>query len=252
MPQGRREDTMRARARLADIGDRTSRAPRLILARGAAAEVPSAKLMTRPTYCLLLLMFATATACSSSGSGDAQGAPTAKPDRSAGATTAAAPTTAATTAAAPTATVATTATAAAASGAPSATAAGTAGPDGLSAAPTQTEWDAAKEVTVTGSTALGCKTTAVREYLKVACKGQNSSGGTPTWLTVTKGAGRPGMFTFNQNAVTSLIVPFIEGVDVTADFSWTNRTHTLTVSWPRGAPKPAAHGAFDAGRPNTQ
>lgn len=116
--------------------------------------------------------------------------------------------------------------------------------------PTQEEWAAAKEVGVRGSTALGCKTMMVREYLKIHCTGKNDTGGEPTFITVKKGAGMPGLFTFIGNGVTSLVVPYTEGIDVSADFSWANKTHTLALKWPRGSAMPAMLGDFGPGRAN--
>lgn len=205
--------------------------------------------MTRSIGCGLVLSFILAIGCDGSGNGDRSGAATTKPDPAA--TGPAKSTGSAPTGTAPA--VASTATAAIGTAAANAAAAaaGTSPGAGLSAVPSTAEWDAASEVTVKGSSALGCETKMVREYLRVSCKGKNNTGGTPTFLNVTKGAGRLGMFTFMDKGVSSLIVPFIEGVDLAADFSWSNRSHTLTIQWPRGAPKPTAFGAFDAGRPNS-
>ena len=69
-----------------------------------------------------------------------------------------------------------------------------------------------KEVTVKGSSALNCETKIVREYLRVSCRGKNDSGGTPTAVKVTRG-GRGEVFTFASPGVTSLIVPFVSGVE---------------------------------------
>ena len=114
---------------------------------------------------------------------------------------------------------------------------------GRSAVPTLDEWNKVGEVTVKGSSALGCQTKMVREWLRVSCSGKNDTGGTPTSVKIDKGAGSD-RFTFAQNAVTSLVMPFEDGVQVEATFSWTDKSHKLTVSWPRGAPKPPVVGTF--------
>lgn len=206
----------------------------------------------------LVLSLALAVGCEGSGGGDKPGATaTTKPDPSAASSakvTGAAPAGTTSGAAGPAPTATSTATAAADTTATSAagSAAGVSPGAGLSAVPSKAEWDAAREVTVNGSSSIGCETKAVREYLRVSCSG-NTTGGTPTAVNVTKGAGRPGMFTFSADGITSLIVPFIEGVDVVADFSWSNGTsYTLTIQWPRGAPKPSSFGVFGGYRRTPQ
>jgi hypothetical protein len=47
-------------------------------------------------------------------------------------------------------------------------------PEGRSFVPTDAEWRAAGEVTVKGSTAAGCKTQIVREWLRVQCRRQKT------------------------------------------------------------------------------
>ena len=66
---------------------------------------------------------------------------------------------------------------------------------GRSPVPTVAEWNAqTKEVTVKGSSALRCETKTVREWLRVSCRDKNDTGGTPTAVRITQGAG-PGVFT---------------------------------------------------------
>ena len=114
---------------------------------------------------------------------------------------------------------------------------------GRSAVPSTVEFDAVGEVTVKGSSALGCQTKMVREWLRVSCSGKNDTGGKPTTVTVDKGASSE-RFTFAQNGVTSLVTPFEDGTQVEATFSWTDKSHKLVVSWPRGAPRPPVVGVF--------
>ncbi len=119
---------------------------------------------------------------------------------------------------------------------------------GRSAMPTLAEWNAQqKEVTVKGSSALNCETKIVREYLRVSCRGKNDTGGAPKGVAVRRG-GRGEALTYVGAGITSLIVPFVEGIDFAADFSWTDKSHTLTVKWPRGAPKPVVVGVFEGAK----
>lgn len=119
---------------------------------------------------------------------------------------------------------------------------------GRSPTPTLADWNnQRKEVTVKGSSALRCETKIVREYLRISCHGKNDTGGTPTNVVVKKG-GRGEALTFVVPGVTSLIVPFVEGTDLAADFSWTDKSHTLVVSWPRGAKQPDVVGTFEGAK----
>jgi hypothetical protein len=118
-------------------------------------------------------------------------------------------------------------------------------PTGRSKPPTLNEWAAmTREVTVKGSSALGCETKIVREWLRVSCRGKNDTGGTPTKLRVVRGGNNEAM-TFASGGVTSLVVPFVEGTDLAVSFSWTDKSHRLTIRWPRGAPQPPAVGVFE-------
>jgi hypothetical protein len=121
-------------------------------------------------------------------------------------------------------------------------------PAGRSTIPTLAEWNSQqKEVTVKGSSALKCETKIVREYLRVSCRGKNDTGGTPTNVAVKKG-GHGEALTYVGNGVASLIVPFIEGIDFAADFSWTDKSHTLTAKWPRGSKQPVVVGVFEGAK----
>lgn len=118
-------------------------------------------------------------------------------------------------------------------------------PPGRTPAPTLEEWSSMrKEVTVKGSSALNCETKIVREYLRIACRGKNDSGGTPTNVKVLKG-GRGEVFTFASGGITTLVMPYVSGADMEAEFSWTDKTHKLAVKWPKGAPMPPMVGVFE-------
>lgn len=111
--------------------------------------------------------------------------------------------------------------------------------------PTAAEWNAqTKEVTVRGSSALNCETKMVRTWLRISCRGTSDTGGEATSVEVTKGGGDGKTFTFASAGVTSLVLPFVEGVDVEAAFGWSDKKMKLHVFWPRGAPEPPAKGSF--------
>jgi hypothetical protein len=117
-------------------------------------------------------------------------------------------------------------------------------PEGRSAPPTLEEWSTLKkEVTVKGSSALKCETKIIREYLRVSCKGKVTPEGTPTGIKLLRG-GREAMV-FAHKGVTSLILPYVEGTDFEAAFSWTAKSHKLAVKWPKGSKQPVIVGAFE-------
>jgi hypothetical protein len=114
--------------------------------------------------------------------------------------------------------------------------------------PTLFEWNGQqKEVTVKGSSALNCETKIVREYLRVSCHGKNDTGGTPTSVVIQRG-GRGESITYMTPGVTSLVMPFVEGTDFAADFSWTDKSHRLVVTWPKGNARPVVVGVFEGAK----
>ena len=118
-------------------------------------------------------------------------------------------------------------------------------PAGRSAVPTLAEWDSLKkEVTVKGSSALKCETKIVREYLRISCHGKNETGGTPKGVMVVKG-GHGEASTYAADGVTSLIVPYVEGINLEATFAWTDKSYKLVINWPKGAKMPPMIGAFE-------
>ena len=117
-------------------------------------------------------------------------------------------------------------------------------PAGRSAPPTVEEWNTLKkEVTVKGSSALKCETKIIREYLRVSCKTKVEPEGTPTGIKLIRG-GREAMV-FAHKGVASLILPYVEGTDFEAAFSWTAKSHKLSVKWPKGSKQPVIVGSFE-------
>jgi hypothetical protein len=100
---------------------------------------------------------------------------------------------------------------------------------GRSAVPTLEEWNAVtKEVNVKGSSALQCETKMLREWLRVSCRGKNDTGGTPVSVITEKGGF--GAYLFASGGVTSIVLPFVEGIDATFRFAWTDKSHPCTSS----------------------
>lgn len=118
---------------------------------------------------------------------------------------------------------------------------------GRSAVPTLEEWNAVtKEVNVKGSSALQCETKMLREWLRVSCRGKNDTGGTPTSVITQKGGF--GAYLFASGGVTSIVLPFVEGIDATFLFSWTDKVHPLHLRWPHRSPMPSFLGEFEGAR----
>lgn len=116
---------------------------------------------------------------------------------------------------------------------------------GHSAVPTLDEWSGVGEVTVKGSSALGCETKQVREWIRISCRGKNSTGGKPTGVTVDRGDKNKGdVFKFVSGGIASLVFPYAEGTDFAATFTWTDGSRQMVASWPHGAPRPNAVGEF--------
>ena len=114
---------------------------------------------------------------------------------------------------------------------------------GRSPLPTIREWHDVGEVTVKGSSALNCETKMVREWLRVTCRGKNDTGGTPTRVALPADPLR-GTRAYELAGVTSLLLPFIDGTHVLVDFGWTDKSYTLVLDWPKGAPRPPILGEF--------
>ncbi len=118
-------------------------------------------------------------------------------------------------------------------------------PSGRSPIPGVAEWASAREITVKGSSALGCETKIIREWFRVSCRGKNDTGGTPTGVVITRGGGHGDTFAFASGDVTSLVFPWADGTEIEAVFSWTDKSHKLVAVWPHGSPEPAVKGVFE-------
>jgi hypothetical protein len=119
-------------------------------------------------------------------------------------------------------------------------------PAGRSTPPTLEEWNKmTKEVTVKGSSALKCETKIVREYLRVACKGDVEPEGSPKGIKILKGGHGEALVNAGPGYM-SLILPYVDGTDFEAAFSWSKKSHKLAVKWPKGAkPAPVVVGVFE-------
>ncbi|HWO25729.1 MAG TPA: hypothetical protein VNO30_43620 [Kofleriaceae bacterium] len=97
-------------------------------------------------------------------------------------------------------------------------------------------WPEVPEVIVTGSTAAGCETKMVREWLRVMC-GRTQTGLTPTRVTVAVDATGESQVLATPKQ-TSLVTPLEPGRHVEIEFAWTDHTRLLTIDWPLEAKTP--------------
>lgn len=89
----------------------------------------------------------------------------------------------------------------------------------------------------------GCRAAMIDRWLRVTCHGDGKQ--RPEALEVTRGGGDGMTFAVTQPGRASLVLPFEEGVDVRATFTFASSQAELRVSWPRGA-APTSKGVFIA------
>ena len=106
---------------------------------------------------------------------------------------------------------------------------------------------------MTGSTALGCETKRVREWVRVRCAKPNDAEGTPVSVKLKKAEvirggevlqERKNVKTSSEEGTTMLIARYVEGTNVEALFSWTDKEKLLVLWWPADKPEPRQVGAF--------
>ncbi|MFO0756067.1 MAG: hypothetical protein U0359_06230 [Byssovorax sp.] len=110
-----------------------------------------------------------------------------------------------------------------------------------SAPPSVAEWNSVpREITVKGSSALGCETKMLREWLRVSCHKKGTL--TPTDIKTESSGGQQayvGMF----GTTSSVVVQVIRGRQYSANLSWDDKgvksTARLLVDWPSDHPRPA-------------
>jgi SGNH hydrolase-like domain, acetyltransferase AlgX len=115
-------------------------------------------------------------------------------------------------------------------------------PEARSWPPTEDEWRAAKECTVKGSTAAGCETKLVREWLRVSClaqlkpgAGETDDGFAPELVDVKTG-GHGDAATWRYYGQAGLIIPVVPGDAARVRFAWPSVERELQLDFPRDAP----------------
>jgi hypothetical protein len=126
-------------------------------------------------------------------------------------------------------------------------------PDGLpvvipppgSRPPSVAEWNGVqREVRVQGSSALGCETKMLREWLRVSCRARPGQMPPVSVSTVSHGGQQhyPGMY----GTTASLVVQVVPGKPYRASYRWADDSGNfdaqfLVVNWPAGAPRPTIY-----------
>jgi len=95
-------------------------------------------------------------------------------------------------------------------------------------------------VIVTGSSDAACETKQVREWLRIQCP--RTEHALPVTAEITRDDGHEAM-ALVMPAEISLVIPVVEGRELTATLTWTDKTRVLHVAWPAGAKRPRL--AFD-------
>jgi len=110
--------------------------------------------------------------------------------------------------------------------------------------PTPEAYAHVAEVIVKGSTAAGCETKQIREWLRVLCGPRDPDRDTshPLGVEIERDDGGQAMALATARNV-SLVIPVVPGHSFAARVTWSEHTRVLRVEWPAGAPKPIM--AFD-------
>ncbi len=120
-------------------------------------------------------------------------------------------------------------------------------PDGRTYLPDRDAWLRTPENTVTGSSAAGCETIQIAEWLRVRCTPKRRV--RPTGAEVLEGGEGEARVVTTEEA-TTLLVPLVPGHPFRARFYFTDRTQDLVVAWPaEGAPTMAFEAPSGPGRP---
>lgn len=122
-------------------------------------------------------------------------------------------------------------------------------PEGRTVLPSAEQWLLTPEATVRGSSAAHCETVRLHEWLRLTCLPWGRV--RPTGVTWLEGGGGEALSVATEAAV-DFIVPLTVGESVRADFHWTDRSQTLSVSWEGEEPQMAFGDARPAERPRRE
>jgi hypothetical protein len=104
-------------------------------------------------------------------------------------------------------------------------------PLGRSWLPTDAEYRHYKEMAVSGSTAAGCETKKVREWLRLRCRQNGVIGPKPKGARILKGGHGDEVISLYSDVLT-VIVPIVPGDTLEAELVWEGETRALRIEWP--------------------
>ena len=114
-------------------------------------------------------------------------------------------------------------------------------PEGRSWLPTEDEWRREQECNVKGSTAAGCETKLVREWLRVRCLATEDE-----VQNIEVLAGGHGDWRTYRNDGSTLVIPFVEGESAKARFVSWKTERELVLDFPKGGARAMAFGPATA------
>lgn len=111
----------------------------------------------------------------------------------------------------------------------------------LSSLPVPAQWNAVREINVAGSTAAGCETKRIREWVRILCipRDYGDLASVPQKIEVGEHRARRVM-TMVMPASAALTVAMAPGDSLTATFTWKHATRKLEMSWAKDAASPTA------------
>jgi len=102
--------------------------------------------------------------------------------------------------------------------------------EGLAPTPADDAFAAEKEVLVTGSGAVGCKTKIVESWFWMRCEGKVKI----TGLDIEKGRRQTQTKSSAEEGVGKLLAPYVEGTDLRAKITYEGGEKFLRLRWPKG------------------
>ncbi len=100
--------------------------------------------------------------------------------------------------------------------------------------PIEVEWDGAAEVRVDAPREIGCTGRAVREHLRIMCRG--TEGKLPTGVETEEQGGGVVVSHGVRDGAAQLTIPVRRGVRLVAVFAFGERSHRVVVEWPDAQP----------------
>jgi len=107
----------------------------------------------------------------------------------------------------------------------------------LDGAPTVEQWDAVREVGVSGSDARGCQTKQSGDWFRVVCRA-NDVTGKVTSATATKGFDEKQGYVVVGNGSMVMVTRYVRGSDIAFDLVWEKQSASLKLVWPEASSGP--------------